>query len=64
MILFNAGEEDVDFVLPPYRRGRRWHPMIDTAEAAGGRGVRWSDRNVYQLRARSMAILRLGPRRG
>ena len=61
LILFNSGDEDVLFTLPAYRRGRRWFPMIDTSGETSGR---WGSRNVYRLRARSLAILRLGTRRG
>ena len=60
LILFNSGDAEIEFVLPPYRRGRRWHPMIDTASDTTGRWVR---RNVYRLQAHSLAILRLGTRR-
>jgi len=61
LILFNSDEEDIEFTLPPYRRGRRWHAMIDTSNESG---ARWARRNVYRLRARSIAVLRLGTRRG
>ena len=31
LLLFNASEQDLDFVIPPRRYGERWATVLDTA---------------------------------
>ncbi len=36
LLLFNASEEDLQFVIPPRRYGPRWSKVLDTATSATG----------------------------
>jgi len=56
LVLFNAGAEDVDFTLPPDRRGARWQLLIETAL---DRRSRWPTKQHFRIAARSVSILRL-----
>ena len=31
LLLFNAGERDLEFALPPHRYGAQWSKVLDTA---------------------------------
>jgi len=64
LVLFNSSDETVAFVLPPHRRGWRWHRLLDTALSHGQRPPRWSGADPYALQPRSLAVLRLGRRTG
>ena len=33
-LMFNAGDEAIDFALPPAAQGTRWHQAVDTSRAA------------------------------
>ncbi|MGE0228053.1 MAG: glycogen debranching protein GlgX [Dehalococcoidia bacterium] len=61
LVLLNASDASVDFVLPARRRGSRWHRLVDTAE---GSAPRRADLDPYPLQPRSLAVLRLGRRKG
>jgi isoamylase len=63
MILFNSGEEDVEFLLPPVRRRQRWHRIVDTAVPSGRRDGSWVDARRYRVRGRSFVLLRSGGRK-
>ncbi len=59
LILINASEETIPFILPAHKKGTRWEPLLDThtPEPKGiGRGGR-----AYTLESRSMAVLCLIP---
>ncbi|MPZ97810.1 MAG: glycogen debranching protein GlgX [Dehalococcoidia bacterium] len=56
MIVFNAGDDDVEFQLPSHRRGLRWHLVIETAR---NRRRRWPARNRFLLPGRAVSVLRL-----
>ena len=62
-LVFNAGADAVDFVLPLVPAGARWHVAVDTsAEAprdvfAAGEEPLWDDPQTYNLSPRSSAIL-------
>jgi glycogen operon protein len=64
LALFNSSDAAVDFALPPHRRGWRWHRVLDTTLEQGRRLPRWSEAAPYPLQPRSLAVLRLGRRRG
>jgi pullulanase/glycogen debranching enzyme len=53
LLLFNAGADDTDFVLPD----GRWQALLDSAESDGR--ARWQQGNAsaFRLRARSVALL-------
>ena len=62
-LMFNAGTDAVDFVLPSVLPEARWHLAVDTGRAvpqdlfvAGGEPL-WEDQQKYQLSPRSSAIL-------
>ena len=33
-LMFNAGDEAIDFILPPPAQGAQWHQAVDTSRAA------------------------------
>ncbi len=62
-LMFNAGADEVDFVLPPALPGALWHLAVDTSReapqdlfAAGEEPLR-EDTRTYRLPPRSSAIL-------
>ncbi len=62
VLLLNAGEQPVPFVLPATSPIERWETLIDTADPwLPSRRLRAGDR--YELQARSMAVLKLNCRR-
>ena len=62
VLLFNADQEPVTFVLPATTPEERWETLIDTADPwLPPKRLRAGDR--YQLHSRSMALLRLNCRR-
>lgn len=62
-LMFNAGDEAIDFTLPPVAQGTRWHQAVDTARDspqdlfAAGDELLCSDQQTYRLGSRSSAIL-------
>ena len=62
-LMFNAGTDAVNFVLPPATRGFRWSLAVDTSRAsphdlfAEGEEPLWKDSLTYRLNARSSVIL-------
>jgi glycogen operon protein len=64
LVLFNSSDDNIDFVLPPTRRGWRWHRVMDTAMSTETRVPRKREGEPYPLQPRSLAMLRLGRRRG
>ena len=65
LILMNAGAEDVPFRLPATAAGGRWEFVLDTARPEDQEGARqFRSRAAYDLKSRSMAILRQPLRRG
>jgi glycogen operon protein len=62
LFILNAGAVMTPFVLPPITADERWETLLDTADPwLPPRRLRGGDR--YELRARSMALLRLSARR-
>ena len=58
VMLLNAGDKAIPFVLPATAAAERWMTLLDTADPwQPARTVRGAER--YQLHARSMAVLRL-----
>jgi glycogen operon protein len=61
LILLNAHDEPISFVLPPHKPRMRWELIVDTREPTGRRKHRpIRGGNPYDLEARSLALLRLG----
>jgi len=56
LLLMNAGEEPVDFVLPAIPTDRRWHWILDTTAADGEPSGRFAARTSFQLKAHSLAL--------
>jgi glycogen operon protein len=62
-LMFNAGTDAVDFVLPSLPAEARWHLAVDTAREApqelfaAGEEPLWEDRQTYHLNPGSSAIL-------
>jgi isoamylase len=62
VLMLNASDEPIPFVLPPTTPLERWETLIDTADPwIPSRRLRSGDR--YELQARSMAVLKLNCRR-
>lgn len=62
LLILNAGRKPIAFVLPPTAPIERWDTLFDTAEPwQSSRRLRAGD--LYDLQARSMAVLRLNNRR-
>jgi isoamylase len=60
LILLNAHDDPISFVLPSYGERVRWDPVLDTRDwdGAAGRTPRRTG-EPYPLEARSLAVLRL-----
>jgi glycogen operon protein len=62
-LMFNAGTDDVDIVLPPVLPGSRWYLAVDTSSEAPndmfavGEEPLWGDQVTYRLSPISSAIL-------
>jgi glycogen operon protein len=62
-LMFNAGADAVDFVLPPALPGAQWYLAVDTSREApqdlfaAGEEPLWEDTQTYRLSPRSSAIL-------
>ena len=61
MLLFNAHHEPIEFKLPPIRAVERWELLLDTYEASTTRRLYRAGQR-YEVRPRSLVVLRLGPR--
>ena len=61
MVMLNAHPIDVPFVLPSTRPNERWETLVDTADPLRGRR-RLVGGELYNLEARSVAVLRLSAR--
>ncbi len=66
LVLMNAHESEVPFVLPPLASGTRWNAMLDTARDGGLKAQgRYSAADEYPLAGRSVVVLsQPNPRRG
>jgi len=60
LMLLNAHHEPRPFTLPAHKRGVRWQPVFDTADAKQIGLLKGGDQ--YDLEARSLALLRLRPK--
>ncbi|MHB1802763.1 MAG: glycogen debranching protein GlgX [Actinomycetes bacterium] len=57
LVIFNAGEDEVEFTIPDWRYGTTWSVVVDTADAeASGRPSLQAGQNV-RTRARSVLVL-------
>ncbi len=62
-LMFNAGDDALDFTLPPVAQGARWHQAVDTARDspqdlfAAGDELLCSDQQTYRLGSRSSVIV-------
>jgi glycogen operon protein len=62
LLMLNAGDRPIPFVLPATSPIERWETLIDTADPwQPSRRLRAGDR--YELQARSMALLKLNSRK-
>jgi isoamylase len=62
LLMLNAGDEAITFVLPPTAPVERWEALLDTADPwQSSRRLRGGDR--YELRGRSLAVLKLSNRK-
>jgi isoamylase len=62
LLMLNAGEQTVPFVLPQTAPGERWETLLDTFDPwLPSRRLREGDR--YELHSRSMAVLKLSGRK-
>jgi isoamylase len=63
LMMFNAGTDTVDFVLPPAPSGSRWHLAADTSRVspqdifAAGTEPHLEDTKTYRMSPRASAIL-------
>jgi isoamylase len=69
-LMFNAGADAADFVLPPAMPGSRWHLAVDTSRPTGhdwfpdGKEPRLEKSHVHLLAPHSSAILLVRPEDG
>jgi glycogen operon protein len=56
LLLMNAGEEPVEFVLPAVPTDRRWHWVIDTTAGDGEPSGRFAAQTSFHLKAHSLAL--------
>ena len=65
LMLLNAHDEPLPFVLPAHRAGVRWQAVLDTREPDGRRRMRLlRGGESYDLLDRSVAVLRVARRNG
>jgi glycogen operon protein len=60
LLLFNASEQDLDFILPPALYGSVWHKALDTALTAGAAGPAEDSKagDKVAVTSRSIQVLR------
>jgi isoamylase len=58
LILFNAHDGPIKFVLPPHQREQQWERVLDTSSQGWGKPKQLADHS-YRLDGHSMVILRL-----
>jgi len=56
LLLMNAGEEPVDFILPKIPTDRRWHWIIDSTAADGEPSGRFEAQTSFHMKAHSLAL--------
>ncbi len=57
LLVFNAWEDAIDFVLPPHGDGTQWRLEVDTAQEPPRPGERFEAGSSYTVTARSMLVL-------
>ena len=63
LVLLNAHDQGIPFILPAHEARVRWEPVLDTrAWDVEDRGRAFRPGDVYDLDGRSLAVLRLRPR--
>ena len=59
LILFNAWDEGVEFVMPPERFASRWEVVLDTNDPSIDEGsLSWKSGDVFIAGGRSVVVLR------
>jgi glycogen operon protein len=57
LLLMNAHDQAVAFLLPALKEGQQWERLLDTADTLGG-PLHYTGEQHYELQGRSMAVLR------
>ena len=57
LLVFNAWEDAIDFVLPAASDGAQWRLEVDTAQEPQEPGERFEAGSSYTVTARSMLVL-------
>jgi isoamylase len=58
LMLFNAGDEELTFQLPPTKLGQAWQPVLDTDDTDVARRRPLRARRKVRVRPRAMLVLR------
>ena len=61
LMLMNAGEGELDFVLPEAGSFVRWELVLDSAQTANQLGSIWAASTAYRLPGRSLSLFRAQP---
>jgi len=61
LILMNAGEADLDFVLPQAGSLVRWELVLDTAQGQNAPGTVWAAATAYRMTSRSLSLFTAQP---
>ncbi len=56
LLLMNAGEEPINFMLPAVPFDRRWHWLVDTTAADGEASGRFEAQTTFHLQPRALAL--------
>jgi isoamylase len=56
LLLMNAGEDPINFMLPSVPFDRRWHWVLDTTAADGEPSGRFEAQTTFHLQAHSLAL--------
>jgi glycogen operon protein len=61
LMLMNAGDSDLDFVLPQAGSFVRWELVIDTAQGQNAPGKIWTAATAYRMASRSLSLFSAQP---
>ena len=61
LMLLNAGENDIDFVLPRAGSFVRWSLVFDTAQGPNAPGTIWAAATAYRMTSRSLSLFTAQP---
>jgi glycogen operon protein len=56
LLLMNASEDPVDFVLPAVPTDQRWHWVLDTTAADGEPSGRFAAQTAFHLKSHALAL--------